>query len=174
MNNVVTLNQLINVSSLIQENVTKNQQFNELLNDYICKKYDLVNIREELEKLFYSFKSARYLYDFPLEDSISISPTYEYKEGFTQRSTVSQIENAVQRYIDKKIETTNIYNSLIKVSYKLTSDECLYLINTFLTHKSEEDIAEIIGISRTYLQKIKNSCIVKMWVDLEQYCNRDD
>ena len=35
MNNVVTLNQLINVSSLIQENVTKNQQFNELLNDYI-------------------------------------------------------------------------------------------------------------------------------------------
>lgn len=167
MNNVVTLNQLLNVGNAIQDNATKNEQYNELLDDYICKQYDIVSNKEKLEKLFSSFKSARYLYDFPLEESVSISPSYEYKESFTQRSTTSQIENAVQRYIDKQMLTTDIYYSIMKVSYKLTNDEVVYLINTFLIHKSEEDIAEIIGISRTHLQKIKKSCIVKMWVDLK-------
>lgn len=174
MNNVVTLNQLLNVGNAIQDNATKNEQYNELLDDYICKQYDIISNNEKLEKLFSSFKSARYLYDFPLEENVSISPSYEYKESFTQRSTTSQIENAVQRYIDKQMLTTDIYYSIMKVSYKLTNDEVVYLINTFLIHKSEEDIAEIIGISRTHLQKIKKSCIVKMWVDLKQYCEEND
>lgn len=140
MNNVVTLNQLLNVGNAIQDNATKNEQYNELLDDYICKQYDIIS----------------------------------NKESFTQRSTTSQIENAVQRYIDKQMLTTDIYYSIMKVSYKLTNDEVVYLINTFLIHKSEEDIAEIIGISRTHLQKIKKSCIVKMWVDLKQYCEEND
>lgn len=37
MNNVVTLNQLLNVGNAIQDNATKNEQYNELLDDYICK-----------------------------------------------------------------------------------------------------------------------------------------
>ena len=173
MDNVVTLNQLFNVSQTIKDNSSTNQQFNELLDAYICNQYDLVDIKDRLDKLFSFFKSARYLYDFPLEDSINISPNYDYKESFTQRSTQSKIENAVQGYIDKQIETTNIYYSLMKVSYKLTGDEVVYLENTFFTHRSEEDVAELIGISRTYLQKIKKSCLVKMWVDLKQYCDED-
>lgn len=173
MDNVVTLNQLLNVSQTIKDNSSTNQQFNELLDAYICNQYDLVDIKDRLDKLFSFFKSARYLYDFPLEDSINISPNYDYKESFTQRSTQSKIENAVQGYIDKQIETTNIYYSLMKVSYKLTGDEVVYLENTFFTHRSEEDVAELIGISRTYLQKIKKSCLVKMWVDLKQYCDED-
>lgn len=173
MDNVVTLNQLLNVSQTIKDNSSTNQQFNELLDAYICNQYDLVDIKDRLDKLFSFFKSARYLYDFPLEDSINISPNYDYKESFTQRSTQSKIENAVQGYIDKQIETTNIYYSLMKVSYKLTGDEVVYLENTFFPHRSEEDVAELIGISRTYLQKIKKSCLVKMWVDLKQYCDED-
>lgn len=173
MDNVVTLKQLLNISNTIKDNSSINKQFNELLDVYICNQYDIVDIKDKLDKLFSSFKSARYLYDFPLEDSVNISPNYEYKESFTQRSTESKIENAVQRYLDKQIETTDIYYSLMKVSYKLTGDEVIYLENTFLTHRSEEDVAELIGISRTYLQKIKKSCLVKMWVDLKQYCNED-
>lgn len=173
MDNVVTLNQLLNVSSTIKDNSSINKQYNELLDAYICNQYDIVDIKDKLDKLFSSFKSARYLYDFPLEDSISISPNYDFQESFTQRSTESKIENAVQRYIDKQIETTNIYYSLMKVSYKLTGDEVIYLENTFFTHRSEEDVAELIGISRTYLQKIKKSCLVKMWVDLKQYCDEN-
>ena len=70
MNNVVTLNQLLNVGNAIQDNATKNEQYNELLDDYICKQYDIISNKEKLEKLFSSFKSARYLYDFPLEESV--------------------------------------------------------------------------------------------------------
>lgn len=173
MDNVVTLNQLLNVSNTIKENASKNKEYNELLDNYICNQYDIIDIKDKLDVLFSSFRSARYLYDFPLEETVNISPNYEYKESFTQRSTTSQVEEAVQRYIDKQMLTTHVYYSLMKVSFKLTGDEVSYLINTFLTHKSEEDIAELIGVSRTYLQKIKKSCIVKMWVDLKQYCNED-
>ena len=60
------------------------------------------------------------------------------------------------------------------LSLKLTSDEAIYLINTFLAHKSEDDIAEMIGVSKSYLQKIKKSCIVKMWIDLKKFCEEDD
>ena len=72
----------------------------------------------------------------------------------------------------KKILTTDIYNKILKLSYKLTVSEGDYLINTFIHHISEEKIAGIIGISKTYLQKIKKSCIIKMWVDLQIYCDK--
>ena len=84
------------------------------------------------------------------------------------------MEKAIERKVDKQLLMTDIYNSIIKVSYKLSNSEVIYLINTFLTHKSEESISEILGISKTYLQKIKKSCLVKMWTDLQQYCETDD
>lgn len=174
MDGIVTLNQLLNVSDMIKGNADANSKVNQLLDEYICHQYDTIYIKDELLKLFAEFKSARYLYDFPVEENVSISPTYEVHEGFTQRSTASQVENAVSRYVDKQLHTTDVYHSLIKVSYKLTNDEVVYMTNTFFTHKAEESIAEIIGISKTYLQKIKKSCLVKLWVELEKYCIKDD
>lgn len=174
MDNIITLNQLLNVSNSITLNASQNKEYNQLLDEAICNRYNIIDNKKRLQDLFAKFKSARYLYDFPVEENIKINPNYEFHDSFTQRSTTSQVENAVSRYIDKQLLTTDIYNTLMKVSYKLTEDEVIYLINTFLTHKSEEDIAEILGISKTYLQKIKKSCIVKMWVDLKKYCKEDD
>lgn len=175
MNNfIVTLDQLLTVSNTIRTNASKNQEYNQLLDDYICNQYDIADMRDNLYKLFAKFKSARYLYDFPVESNIKISSNYVLREEEVQRSTTSQIENAIERYVDKQLLTTEIYNSILKVSYKLTGDEVVYFINTFLSRKSEEEISEIIGVSRTYLQKIKKSCIVKLWVNLEKYCIEDD
>ncbi len=174
MDNIVTLNQLLNIGELISNNATANSKVNQLLDEYVCNQYDHSYIKQELLKLFATFKSARYLYDFPVEENIKMSPNYELREGFTQRSTTSQVENAITRYIDKQILTTDIYYSIIKASYKLTDAEVVYLQNTFLTHKSEEDISELVGISKTYLQKIKKSCLIKLWVELEKYCIKDD
>ncbi len=173
-NNIVTLNQLLNVSETIKENADLNNKVNQLIEECLFNRYDTINIKDKLLKLFADFKSARYLYDFPVEENISISPTYEVHASSSQRSTASQVENAVSRYLDKKIYTTDVYNSLIKVSYKLTDDEAVYMTNTFFTHIAEERIAEIIGISKTYLQKIKKSCLIKLWVELEKYCSEDD
>ncbi len=173
MDYIVTLEQLLNVGDTIVNNANSNSKINQLLDEYICNQYDCITIKSKLLKLFATFKSARYLYEFPEDDNIKITPTYELREGFTQRSTTSKIENAVSKYIDKQIFTTDIYLSIIKTSYKLTSAEVIYLNNTFLIHVSEERIAEIIGISKTYLQKIKKSCLVKLWVELEKYCQDD-
>ena len=174
MDHIVTLNELINISDYIKEVSDKNKQYNELIDEKICDRYDITDIKNQLIDLINRFKSARYLYEFPISNSIKITPTYERDESSHQRSNISKVEQAIEKQIDKQLLTTDIYNSIIKVSYKLIDAEVVYLINTFLTHKSEEDIAEIIGISKTYLQKIKKSCLVKMWTDLRQYCEIDD
>ena len=175
MNGIVTLDQLLNISKNISNNVEQNKIYNILLDENICNKYDIIEIKKKLQSLFTSFKSARYLYEFPVECSISISANYEEKLGsFTQRNNISKIEQAIQKYTDKQLHTTNVYNTIMILSLKLTGDESIYLINTFLAHKSEDDIAEMIGVSKSYLQKIKKSCIVKMWIDLKKYCEEDD
>ena len=175
MNDIVTLDQLLNISKNISNNVEQNKIYNILLDENICNNYDIIEIKKKLQSLFTSFKSARYLYEFPVECSISISANYEEKLGsFTQRNNISKIEQAIQKYTDKQLHTTNVYNTIMILSLKLTGDESIYLINTFLAHKSEDDIAERIGVSKSYLQKIKKSCIVKMWIDLKKYCEEDD
>lgn len=174
MNEMVTLNQLLNIKDVITDNSKKYIEVNELLKDFIFNQYDTIKIREELLKLFATFKSARYLYDFPLEENIKITSSSIEHEVSIQRNNSSKVEEAIEKNFDKKVLTTDIYNSILKVSYKFTDDEVIYLINTFFTYKSEEDIAELIGISKSYLQKIKKSCLVKMWTELEQYCEEDD
>jgi len=174
MFDIVTQSELLNISNSIEDNAKIYKDGNQILDEVICKQYDVIRIKEKLKKLFEDFKSAKYLYDFPLEERIKISADYEYKVGSSQRSNASKVENAVLRETDKLIYTTDVYNSIINLSYKLTGYEAIYLINTFLRHKSEEEIATIIEMSKTYLQKIKKSCIVKMWINLKQYCDEDD
>ena len=174
MDGIVTLNELINISDYIKSASSTNEEYNELIDEKICDQYDITDIKNKLVELINKFKSARYLYEFPIGESIKVTPTYERDESFHQRNNVSQVEKAIERKVDKQLLMTDIYNSIIKVSYKLSNSEVIYLINTFLTHKSEESISEILGISKTYLQKIKKSCLVKMWTDLQQYCETDD
>jgi hypothetical protein len=169
MDELVTVNQLLNIGNTITLNAEKNKEYNELIKEKVCDQYDIISIKKKLINLLDDFKSARYLYDFPVEESIKMTPPYELRESSHQRSGISQIEKAVERHLDKQIQTTEIYYSLIKVSNKLLGSEATYLTNTFFTHKSEEDIAELLNISKTYLQKIK-----KRWTDLKQYCEKDD
>lgn len=173
MDGIVTLNKLLEISNTISSNADQFSSVNQLLDEYVSNQYDCQDIKQKLLKLFAKFKSARYLYDFPVEENIKTTPNYDTREYSSQRSTASQVENAVARFVDKQLLTTDIYNSIIKVSYKLTKSEVVYLINTFLDHQAEESIAEIVGVSKTYLQKIKKSCLVKMWVELEKYCIDD-
>ena len=164
MNAIVTFEQLVNICDAIEQNVKISNSQNELLGEDLLNYYDILNERKKLLKLFDNFKSAKYLYKFPVSNAMRITPTYESKEICFQKSSQSQIEKAVEKYVDKQILTTEIYNTILDVSSRLTNSECVYLINTFFQHKSEESIAEIIGISKTYLQRIKKSCIVKNYI----------
>lgn len=170
--NIVTLNELINIEETIKDNIQKNCEKNELLSEIFFNQYDIIEEKEKLKILFSQFNASKYLYDFAIENSISYNSSYEFQDSFTQKLTASKVENTVERNLDKKILITNIYNTILKLSYKLTASEGSYLINTFIHHISEDKIAENIGISKTYLQKIKKSCIIKMWVDLQIYCDK--
>jgi len=88
-------------------------------------------------------------------------------------NNVSKVESSITRYVDKQLRTTNIYNSILLVVSKLTKEEVEYFTNTFLNHKSEEEIAYQIGISKTALQKYKKSCIIKTWIEMEKYFKQD-
>lgn len=173
MEDIVTLNQLLDINKEIATNAEIQNENNQLIDECICNRYNILDNKKKLIKLFATFKSARYLYNFPIEENIKTTSVYEKRLGSAQRITTSQVDNTVERYVDKMIFITEIYNTLIILSHKLTVDESIYLINVFLSHKSEDQIAEIIGISKTYLQKIKKSCIVKMWTDLKIYCEND-
>lgn len=176
MDNIVTFQQLLNIEDTILANAKSREIYNEALKEYVTDQYDYLMFRKKFINLFAQFKSNRYLYDFPVEENVKITSCYEEKIGFTQRSNVSQVEKAVTRHLDKLLLTTDIYNAIMKVSFKLTGWEAIYLNNTFfpLKPKSEEKIADLIGISKTYLQRYKKSCLVKMWVELEKYCEKDD
>lgn len=170
MENIITLDKLLNIGDTILNNAQKNK--NILLNEQICNEYNIVSIKKKLIALFEDIKTAKYLYKFP-EESIKITPNYGERLGSFKKTNTSQVEKIIDNQIDGLIYVTDLYEAIIKASYKLTDDESIYLYNAFLEVLTEEEIAEIIGISRTYLQKIKKSCIVKLWVELNKFVKED-
>ena len=100
--NIVTLNELNNIVETINDNIQKNCVRNELLSETLFNQYDIIEEKEKLKFLFAKFNASKYLYDFPIEDSITYNSSYGLQESFTQRLTVSKVENAVERNLDKK------------------------------------------------------------------------
>lgn len=170
---IVTLNELLTIEDKLKSIVKEYEINNEYLDEAICNQYDIVELRTSLSKILTKFKSARYLYDFSVDDNINITSNYDFKIEQFQQSKKSVIENNVKYNVDNKILTTNIYDSLLVLCKNLTGDELNYLIQAFFHNKSEDDIAYLIGISRTTLQKPKKSAIVKAWTILKKYSESD-
>ncbi len=168
---MTTIEQLLNVDKEIRKN---SGLHNNLINSETCNHYDLKEVRKKLSKLFSYFTSARYLYKFPIEENISITSNIESSGIKSSRPTSSKVEKAVEQCLDKQLLVSDIYDSIIVASQKLTDAEATYMIDTFLYRKSEESTAEDLKISKTYLQKIKKSCLIKIWVDLKEYCQEND
>ena len=100
--NIVSLNELNNIVETINDIIQKNCEKNELLSETLFNQYDIIEEKEKLKFLFAKFNASKYLYDFPIEDSITYNSSYGLQESFTQRLTVSKVENAVERNLDKK------------------------------------------------------------------------
>ena len=119
--------------------------------------------------LFKKFQAAKYLNKFPMNTSRNSSFIYDVCNTAKQNTTRSCVENAVQNHIDKELWITLFYNNIMLLANKLTREEAIYFINTFLLHKTEEKIAESLEICKTSLQKIKKSCLVKVWIELKEF-----
>jgi len=153
---------LINISR-------KYSDLNVLLGDEIIENYNILDIKQQLLYLFSKFQSARYFIKTPIEEkAFVLSPSFARKEGYKYFNQ-SIIENTVATVVDNEILITSVYDHLRMVAQKLTIDEVDYLYYTFITHRTEETIAFKMGICKTSLQRIKKSCLIKLWFEYKDY-----
>lgn len=174
MKHIVTLNEMINISNKLIEISSQFNNLNSLITSDLCEQYYTNINKKKLQKLFSKFISARYVYEFPIDEAIQITSNYKYNGRCSNSNNTSKVENAIETMVDKQLRITEIYDRLLVVSSKLILDEVHYMIGAFINHKPEESIAESLHMSKTYLQKIKKSCVIKMWIDLKAYCDEND
>ena len=121
-----------------------------------------------------SVKNVKYFYNFSVESSIKITPTYQLSEGSRQRSNASQVESIVTREVDSIIWATRFYDTIIFAAKKLTEEEATYLVNSLIKNKSESAIADILGVCTKTVHHIKKSCLIKIWSELEPLENENN
>lgn len=144
----------------------ENDEQNMLILKKVYDQYDVLEYKKKIMRLFKTLRQEKYIRP---EYSIKMSTNYEHNSNRSSNSNGSQMENFVDKYIDSMKREEEVCESLLKLSKKLTMEEMIYFINTFLLDKTEENIADTIGISKTSLQKIKKSCLVKAWFELKIY-----
>ncbi len=144
----------------------KNENQNILLAADICIRYDVVAYRKKIMRLFRRLLEKRYLSP---EENIKV--TSNYQENSHRNTPIhSAVEISVDSYIDSMLYENDVCQTLLVLATKFTFEEGIYFVYTFSLRKSEDDISNILKMSRTTLQKIKKSCIVKSWFELKKYC----
>lgn len=174
MDFTLTLDKILELPNDILKTSEKYDEYSELLRKKVYDDYDFKELREKIEKKFDKFKDMKYLYNFPVESSIRITPTYQVKEGSTSNSPISKVEQAIVKKVDSQLWMNCFYDSLMKVAAKLTLQEASYLVDSFFSHKSEDIIAEKLGICKMTLQNIKKSCLIKLWIELRTLDEEDE
>ena len=173
MNSGVTYNEIIELPNTIIHNAEKYSEFADLLSKKLCDNFDLKETKNKIDELFDNFKEIKYLYNIPFE-KIKVTPSYELKENAFTNNSNNSFENAVLKHLDKQLWVQKFYEKLVVVSTKITIEEAVYLVNTFFSKKSEEVIAEKLGISLRTLYNVKKSCVIKVWSELKIFYDEDD
>lgn len=138
---------------------------NELIDERICNLCSTFYYEKILHKLFDSLKTSKYLYN-----SLNNEKNVVIK-NLLKESNQKEFAKVINIYTNIPLNT-DLFYSLLKINLKLTGDEIIYFKNTFLFNRSEKEVAELVGISMNYIPKIRKSCIVKMWIELEKYCKK--
>lgn len=165
--NNLSLKQIVKLPSVIMRNASYYESYTDQLQDDICSQYSVPEMTLIINSLFKKFRNCKYVCRFSIEDTISITPSYEEKIGFIPKKISNKTEDAILGYLNNKHFVARFYDSLVDLSKKITKREAVYLVGAFFNGKSEEKIAEMIGISKTSLQPIKKSCLVKMIIQFK-------
>ncbi len=148
----------------------KNEDQNILLSLDVCMKHDFVNYKKRIKNLFKRLKQIRYMNP---EEDVNITSNYELNSYRSTSSNSSSTESSVDAYIDMVIYENEVCQKILHLANKMTYEEGMYFVYTFLSSETEDCISEKLSISRTTLQKIKKSCLVKAWFELKIYCEDD-
>lgn len=170
MEKSITLSMLISLPKRLLENIesTKNENCLTMLSKKIIQEYYYSSLRKDLADIFKDFNDSKNYFSNISED-YCLTPNYEMIISNHPNSITDKVASLVEKNINKQNWTVNFYNKIDSLIRKLTYKEGIYFIRAFLLYESEESISEELAISRTYLQKIKQSCLVKMYLEFKPY-----
>lgn len=173
IDNLVTVNQILEIDKTILTNSKKFKNKNILIMKSVYNQYDLLLYKKHFLILFNDFKKV-YNYNSALENPETLITTkYDTNIISSNKQISNPVANYIDNIVDDYIKVTRLYNATVRLSYKLTYDESIYFINTFLTGRNENQIADILGITKPSLDKYKKSCLFKMLVNLSDFLDND-
>ena len=148
----------------------------DLISKEQCDKYDTKDLKDKVEQRFKMFKDAKYIYKYPEEKYYtSITSDYTAREIVPSMDKNSKHSRKIDTISDNQLWVAKLYYSLMDtITTKLTKQEAVYLIDSFFKNLGEEDIADKLSICKVTLQRIKKSCLVKVWVEMEALQEYED
>ncbi len=169
MNNIITFDMILELPKDLLKHTEKYNEFSEILSKSKCSKYDCKQLRENVEAYIEHYKDVKYFHKFPMDIVIS-SPKFE-SVHFNSTKTSDPVSSIIKRKVDEEIWISMFYNYMFIVASKWTLQEATYFVDAFFGNKSEEMIAEKLGICKNTLLNIKKSSLVKVWLELQNMEN---
>ena len=124
------------------------------------EKYNIKETKENVDALIEKYKEAKYLYFASKESLENISSCFKPRNIKTNKS--DKIDNNLTKKINSE-KFIKSYDMVLKpLLDTLTLEEKNYYLHCLISEKSEQTLADYLGISRTGLKKIKDNCILKI------------
>ena len=169
MNDIITLNMLLELPNEILKKSAAYAEYTTLLRKEVFDKYDVKTLKKTINNQFNKLKDIKYSYNY-YEETLSTVNNSIYEIVVDKaKYQDSKIEKLVNSTIDKQFWATKFYCTVLRIASKLTHKEAKYLVMTFFSELSEEEISTHLQISRNTLQNIKKSCLVKTWFELKNF-----
>ncbi len=166
MNNfVITFDMLLNLPKELLKKSAEYNDYSELLKKDIFLNYDCKKLKQDINEKFDHYKKIKYLHKLPNSFTIK-SPTFDLI-GKSKKNISDRVGDSVANNVDEEIWIYDFYNCLLVVASKLTNQESRYLVDTFFGNKPENVIFEKLGICKNTFLNVKKSCLVKLWLELQ-------
>ncbi len=151
-------------NKVIKISESEQNKYLDLLSQNTCNKYYYTDLKSDLKDYFCRFNDFKFVYSMPNEMPLSAS-SYELKENKFVRNAPDKTLNYIANKVDEEIFTVDTYNRVVSLAYKLTKSEAIYFVYSFFSDETDDYICENLQISRNGLQKIRKSCLVKMFLE---------
>lgn len=167
INNLLTLENFLELPNLVLKiSESEENEYLDLLSVTKCNQYYYSDLKKDLKEYIRKFNDVKYNYGIGEEIWIK-SSNFDIKENKITRSNNDKVSSYVNTKIDNELFAVDVYNKIISLAHKLTKYEALYFIEAFFKNSSDEYISEKLKISRNGLQRIRKSCLVKMFLEFK-------
>lgn len=169
----LTFNKLVELPDRILEQTKDYGDVIDYLSPMEMSHYDYKEILDTITYLIAKFKDAKFKYNFPVENSIKINSSVGI--NVNSKNISDKIGDIVANRVDNQLWVKQLYCALLNAAPKLNRDEAICFVYSFFKNKSEEFIAEYLKMSRlTIRNKVKKSCVIKLWIELEPLFRLED